>query len=487
MPDRPPNVVLFISDQQRWDTIAAGGVPDIQTPHLDWLAGDGVLFRRAYCAFPICGPSRMAMLSGLYPHTNGMVANQQMRPGCDLMRYPEGVRNLGNYLGDLGYRMGYAGKWHLGSGAGRPGFDDLWTGGADYDVDHEGQNQILRLSRQIGVDIKGKQTGIDPDPATFDPATRVGKSLLPLAHFPSFVDMDYATTWVRGLASDDRPFGLVYSCHEPHPPFTSPEPFQSQYQPADMGVPATRGDPHGPAMVRRRSAEQLRIVDELDDDQMRAIRAGYWGATSYVDHLVGRLITALLESGKWDNTLFIFTSDHGEMLGHHDLLMKGAVMYEDLTRIPLIVRPPGGLGAMQTTDRVVSQVDLVPSILRMCGAEPADVLQGRDIGDLMRGEDREINAGVVCEFHSVNWTDPLVPLRMWVTEQWKYVASLDGTDELYDLVNDPAELTNLIDDPGHEDDLAAAKRGLERWLLETGDTWPDVVQPPPRPAQLSTV
>ena len=121
MPDRPPNVVLFISDQQRWDTIAAGGVPDIQTPHLDWLAGDGVLFRRAYCAFPICGPSRMAMLSGLYPHTNGMVANQQMRPGCDLMRYPEGVRNLGNYLGDLGYRMGYAGKWHLGSGAGRPG------------------------------------------------------------------------------------------------------------------------------------------------------------------------------------------------------------------------------------------------------------------------------------------------------------------------------------------------------------------------------
>ena len=325
-----PNVVLFISDQQHADTIGAGGVEGIRTPHLDWIASDGALFDRAYCPYPICSPSRMATLSGLYPHTNGMVANHQMRPGCDLMRYPEGVRNLGDYLGDLGYLRGYAGKWHLGSGAARPGFPDFCSRSGDIDVDRRAQNEVLRLTQQIGVEIGGKEHGFEPDPALYNRKTSVGPSLLPLAQHPAFFHMDHASDWVRGRKGDDQPFCLVFSCHEPHPPYTSPEPFHSMYDPADMDVPENRHDPGGPALVAHRDAEQLKVISDWTDDEIRSMRAAYRGAVSYVDHLVGRLVTALLDADKWDNTLFIFFSDHGEMLGHHGLAAKGAVMYEDL-------------------------------------------------------------------------------------------------------------------------------------------------------------
>ena len=258
MPGTRPNVVLFISDQQHADTIAAGGVEGIRTPHLDWIASDGALFDRAYCPYPICSPSRMATLSGLYPHTNGMVANHQMRPGCDLMRYPEGVRNLGDYLGDLGYLRGYAGKWHLGSGAARPGFPDFCSRSGDIDVDRRAQNEVLRLTQQIGVEIGGKEHGFEPDPAVYNRKTSVGPSLLPLAQHPSFFHMDHATDWVRSRKGDDQPFCLVYSCHEPHPPYTSPEPFHSMYDPDDMDLPANPARPGRPGAgrtPRRRAAE----------------------------------------------------------------------------------------------------------------------------------------------------------------------------------------------------------------------------------------
>jgi arylsulfatase A-like enzyme len=485
MSTRPPNVVLFISDQQRADTIGAASASGVRTPHLDWVARDGVIFDRAYCPYPICTPSRMATLSGLYPHTNGMVANHQMRPGCDLMHYPEGVRNLGDYLGNLGYLRGYAGKWHLGSGASRPGFPDLWSGSSDYDVDSRTQNMVLRLTQQVGVAIGGKESGLEPDPTTYDEHTQVGPSLLPLAHHPSFFHMDHATGWVRSRKNDDTPFCLVYSCNEPHPPYTSPEPFHSMFDSDAMDLPPNWKDPAGPALVAHRKAEQLQVVTDWTEQQMRAMRAAYWGAVSYVDHLVGRLITALLDAEKWDNTLFIFFSDHGEMLGYHGLIAKGALMYEDLVRIPMIIHPPGGVGTPHRCAHVVSLIDLVPTIVRFCGGDPASILQGIDFGDLIRGADHAVNDGVAAEFHSVNWTDPLHPLRMWVGERWKYVESQDDSDELYDLHDDPLEMINLIESPAHALALEQARRGLGSWITSTGDSWPSVIQPPPRPPTLN--
>ena len=134
---------------------------------------------------------------------------------------------------------------------------------------------------------------------------------------------------------------------------------------------------------------------------------------------------------------------------------------------------------------MVSLIDLVPTIVRFCGGDPASILQGIDFGDLIRGADHAVNDGVAAEFHSVNWTDPLHPLRMWVGERWKYVESQDDSDELYDLHDDPLEMINLIESPAHALALEQARRGLGSWITSTGDSWPSVIQPPPRPPTLN--
>ena len=423
----------------------------------------------------------MALLSGRYPHDNGMVANHQQRPGPDRMHYPSGVTNLAGHLGALGYVSAYSGKWHLGSGAARPGFDAVLGAGSDYDVDTPAQNDILRLTDRLGIAIGGKQSGYDVDRARHDRATDVGPQLLSLAHHPSHLFMDRATAWVRQRATEPEPFLLVYSCREPHPPFGAPDPFHGRCRPEDMPLSPTRRDPAGAAWAAKRSNPFLRRnVSTLTDEQLQVVRAGYWDAVSYVDHLVGRLMTALLDTDQWENTLFIFTSDHGEMLGHHGLFGQDAVLYDDVIRIPLIARPPGGLGRLHHSDRLVSHVDLVPTIVRWCGGEPPAAAQGADAGDLLRGGSAPVHDGVVAAYHSANWTDPITPMRAWVTDRWKYVATLDGTDELYDLAADPLETTNVVAHPAHRDTLTTMQRSLQAWQRETGDTWPDVVRPSPQ-------
>ena len=213
-----PNVVLVISDQQRADTMPGVTKARVSTPHLAWLAKQGTLFRNAYCATPMCSPARASLLSGLYPHKTGMVANHQERPISNELHLSSDLKLLSDYLQSSGYACAYSGKWHLGTGGNRRGFQDFVTRASDYDVDNPEQNDILQFTNRIGTKIEGKQGGHDADPNRFDARTKVGTSLLPLAYHPSQRDATAASRFVRKMAHDDRPFLLVYSCHEPHPP-----------------------------------------------------------------------------------------------------------------------------------------------------------------------------------------------------------------------------------------------------------------------------
>ena len=476
-----PNVVMYVSDRQHWDSLGAVGTPNVHTPHLDWVANQGVTFRRAYSTCPICSPARASIISGLYPHAHGMVANHQVRPGAELMRYPTGVTNVAQYLGGLGYACGYAGKWHIGSGSARPGFDDFASRSKDFDVDspEDDDNEILHFTRKVGFNLTGKLGGDDPDPARFDKASKYGPQLLPLAYHTAFRHMDKTVNWVHDMANDERPMFLIYSSKEPHEPFGSPEPFFSQYRPPDMQIPETRKDPAGPALrAQRRDVQIKRTMTGLSDEQLQRVYAGFFSAVTYVDHLVGRLIAALVDTGRWDNTLFIFTSDHGDMLGHHGAFGQFAMQYEDVTRIPFIVRPPGGLDSARSTEQLISHVDLTPTIVSWCGGTVDPSVQGSDASALFRGDDAVIHDGVVNEYYSANWTELPCPMRAWITDDWKYVATQDGTDQLFDLANDPNELHNLVADPAHAADLTRAKQGFQKWCDATGDSWPQVVQPP---------
>jgi uncharacterized sulfatase len=198
---------------------------------------------------------------------------------------------------------------------------------------------------------------------------------------------------------------------------------------------------------------------------------------SYVDHLLGIILEALIDTDQLDDTLFVYTSDHGEMLGSHGLVRKGAVLYDELVNIPFLVRPPGGPGGPRQTRRVVSHVDLVPTVLDWCGAEAPGDVQGASIRGLVEGGDMPVHDGVALEYHSSNWGERPAPLRGWRTEDWKYVETLGGDDELYDLRADPLEARNLIGDPAARDARERMRRALHDWLERTGDRWPNVPIP----------
>ena len=487
MPKRP-NVLLIVTDQQRYDTLHCGGEEAIETPHIDWLSKRGTRFTHAFCATPICSPARASLLSGLYPHQHGMVANHQPRPGCDQMHLSPDVKLIADYLKPEGYACGYTGKWHLGTGSDRRGFGEYVASHFDFDTDTPEQNEAITHARAIGVELTGRRQGTEPNPETFNNKTRVGPSIMPLADHPATLMCDRAMSFIQRHQHSDDPFMLVYSTHEPHSPFVSPRPFDAMYKPDDMPLPPTFTDKSFHPHTKIRQDNQLRKINEmgLSESEMREIVAAYYGQVSFCDHLVGRLVASLIDTGQLADTLVIFTSDHGEMMGRHNMLLKGAAVFDDLARIPLVIVPPGGLESESVDSALVSHIDLMPTILDWCGTDIPAGLDGMSLrpqieaspdSDRLDGR----RTGVVTEFHSCNWTNPIGPLRMWRTEEWKYVESYHGDHELYNLADDPHECRNLIEDPAASETLASLKAGLRDWCERTGDTWPDVVIPPEVP------
>lgn len=475
--DRPPTSCCFAVTSNGLTPCPVRAAQGIRTPHLEWIAQQGTLFRNAYWVTPMCSPARASLYSGRYPHSTGMVSNHQERPISNELHLSPDVRVLADYLRPQGYACAFTGKWHLGTGGDRRGFQDFVTRNGDYDTDGPEQNEILRFTEQAGIKLGGKQLGYDSDPAEFNRRTSVGASLLPLAWHTSTRDAEAAAGYIRSLANDDRPLCLVYSCHEPHPAFVCPRPFHNMYSPEGMPLPETRRDDDGSRILRHRPDWQIKPVDKFSDDELRSMWAAYYGAVSFVDHLVGIITGALVDTDRWDNTLFIYTSDHGELLGSHGLWHKGAVLYEELVNIPLLISPPGGLRAPNQTSHVVSHVDLVPTILEWCGLDiPAEV-EGASIRSLIEGDDTPVNEGVTLEYHSANWGERVAPLRGWRTDDWKYVETVGGDDELYDLRTDPLEQRNLVADPAATADLARMKTALHSWMARTGDRWPEVPIP----------
>ncbi len=472
-----PNVVLCISDQQRADTMPGDRQVPVSTPHLDWLAERGTLFRRAFCTSPMCSPARSTILTGLYPHATGLVANHQEREISREISLSPQVRILADYLQEAGYACAYTGKWHLGTGGDRRGFTDFATRAGMHDVDGLEQNDMARFAGEAGYELGGKLTGNDVDRSTYDGRTMVGTSLLPLAFHPAARDAAQAGQFIRRMRDRDQPFALVYSCHEPHPSFVCPAPFAGMYDPDAMPLPENRDDRSAYGLMRRRNDWQLRPTRDFDEGDLRQMWAYYAGAISYVDHCLGLLLEALVDTNQFDDTLFIFTSDHGEMLGSHGMLMKGSMLFDELMRIPLLIRPPGNGTGGRVNDSLVSHADLVPTVLSGCGVDVPDGLHGSDISALVDGGREPVREGLAFQFHSSNWGERPTPLRGWRTERWKYVESPGGGEEFYDLQEDPNETRNRIDEREAEASIAAMRASLRTWTEGAGDPWPSVPMP----------
>ncbi len=449
---RRPSFVLIMTDTQGANVVGAYGHPELETPNIDRLAENGVQFTRAYTTCPLCTPARAGIFTSIYPHTAGAWTNN--------LPLGDNIKTMGQRFRDNGYRTAYVGKWHLdghdyfGTGICPDGWaEEYWYDGKRYlsELD-EGEIHLWRRGLSSVEQLRAHD--IRPE---FTWAHRVS---------------DRAIDFLERHSGE--PFVLVVSYDEPHHPFTCPPEYAERF--ADYAYPV------GPAAydtLRDKPAHHREWADaegvHLEDGCYR--HPLYFGCNSFVDSEIGRVIDAVHAhagdgAGHLENTYIIFTSDHGDMLGAHRLRGKGPAMYEEITRMPLIVEQPGGAGAGMVNSTLVSHIDLLPTMLELAGLDVPPIMEGRSIVPLLRGEE-DPDRDVVVEFQRYeiehdSWGG-FQPIRCIVRESYKLVINLLHTDELYDLSEDPAEVNNLIDHPGYRGIRDMLHDRLLDWMYEKRD------------------
>ncbi len=461
MSRKPPNVLLVVSDQLRYDAIHT---PLAQTPRFDRLRAQGFTSHQHYTPLGICSPARASLFTGLYPHSNG-VLNNMNNPDQLAKRLSVDVPTLAEMLSDAGYRTGYVGKWHLGHDAQPetrgfddsrmpdlqlrfgPEFDDYW---AKIELDHP--DSVLTRYPEPGPRFLKRFERLDfPMYATGSVDENVT---------PGLAVQRNAAELLTEYAASDEPFFLTACTFEPHWPNVLPEPYASMYDAASIEPWANYADDFaGKPGANAAGLEHFGVADFTWDDWAPLV-AHYLGAVSFVDDLTGRLIDHLDQLGLADDTIVIVTTDHGDMTGSHRQFNKGPLMYEEVYRIPFVVRWPGVARPGSESAQLTSHLDVLPTILAAAGVSPPAGLHGRDLGPLLRGDDVEWREALMCEFHGDEFG--LCSQRMIRRDNYKLVFNSNDVRELYDLDADPAEMTNLAYDPAYLD----LRKDLEANLLE---------------------
>ena len=468
------NVLFICTDQQRYDALGCYGNPHVGTPVVDALAGEGVLFERCYVQSPVCAPSRASLLTGRYVHNHGLWAN-----GVTL---PTQHRLFTRQLADAGYDCGLIGKLHLApchGGRTEPRFDDglrfyAWSHDPSHPSPENAYHRWLAerhpaLDAAAVASAAAKAAGGSPAPEaiTFD-------AMPTEAHYSRWVS-ETAIEFLR--ADHDRPFFLVANFYDPHHPFVAPREYLDRYDPTTLPRPIGGPDdlldrPPVLAEASRHSySGYARGFTTYTADEIQQIVATYYAMVTLVDDEVGRIMAALAELGLAEQTLVVFTSDHGELLGDHGLLLKGPMFYEGAIRVPLILRWPGVLPAGERRADPVEWLDLGATVLAAAGAPPLPGDQGQNLLPLAVGtRDAPRRGWALCEYrNSGHPYDPPVHATMLLRGRHKIVvhhgapaSDRPRTGELYDLETDPHELRNLWHDP-----VAASVRSeLEQALLD---------------------
>lgn len=469
------NVLFILTDQWRHNALGFCGDPLAHTPNLDRLAAGASFFRHAFTSVPLCSPARGCLLTGRWPHQSGMEdnvgvgASQQAGLSAEVRTWLEAAR-------DHGYRVGYFGKWHLG----HPGPSER---GAQYIAEPadlqgaEGGKEAARATEsgelrspfreQWLADVARRRPDFFPPfyetlPGTME-ETQTGQVSAAAVRF------------LQEAASDSRPWFLTVSFRGPHFPHAVPEPYASLIDSAKVPLPENLYDD-----FRQKPWFQNRIwwpchdTAHLDEEAWRKTSAAYYGMIAMLDEAIGRLLNAVAAADGGRPTTILFASDHGEMLGAHGRFDKGPYFYDEVMRIPLLIRPgevglPAREGSGQQPrwrDEYVSILDLGATLFSLAGETPQ--IPGRDLMPLVHGE----------------WTGPWPQeafgwynyynghsfvMRSIRTPAYKYVFAPQAVDELYDLQADPGELVNLASDPAHASKVTELRQRLFAWMMQEGD------------------
>ena len=517
------NILLIITDQHRADHLGCYGNKIVQTPSIDRLAAKGVRFDRFYVATPICMPNRATLMTGRMPSLHGVRHNGIPLP-LDATTFVEVLR-------ESGYSTALAGKAHLQSISGKPikmglpetdpllspppfglreaiqgtlndpvynqelpktwsqddfeietpfyGFDkvSLVVGHGDEVTGH--YRRWLHQQHPDAASLVGKQNAFPSD--TVCPQawrTRVPEEL----YSTSFIEQE-AIKFLNGFAQDKQPFFLQCSFPDPHHPFTPPGRYWEMYKPDDIPLPKAFDHPeseipphleflHKDLQAGRADATGNTVAG-VTAEQAKAAIALTYGSITMIDNAVGRILEHLEAAGLAQDTLVIFTSDHGDLMGDHKLLLKGALHYQGLVRVPCIWVDPHKPDLPSTTSTLCGTLDLAPSILRYAGISPVNGMQGKNLPDLIidsheramviEDNPRRAYMGLPSNFM----------VRTLMTEKWRFSLYSGVTwGEMYDLEVDPYEFKNLWDDTNYSYVREMLMEQLLREMLALSDTSP---------------
>lgn len=437
------NFVIIMTDTQNKSMVGAYGDPWVDTPNLDRLAVEGIRFERAYTTCPLCTPARAGLFTGLHPQLAGAWCN-------NIATYRH-VALMGVIFRHYGFRAAYTGKWHLdgtayfGSGEPQGGFEPDWW--------YDGKRYIEDIGPEMFHDYRTRGTPEGLREAGFTEENIWGHRVANRA-------IDFMER-----VGPDEPFVLVCSFDEPHGPFVAPPEYWEKFAPEDLPMPPNFGAPlDGKPGLQKVHRTQR---GEHAWEEFAPWLTRFFGCNSYIDREIGRVVEAVDRTHP-DDTVVFYTSDHGDQLGAHGLTSKGPMMYEETCNVPFIVRVPGGpSGAVSTA--LVSHVDIIPTMLDMAGIERPEVLNGVSLAPVLTDPQAQVRRTAIVNFHRFainhdNWGE-FYPIRCITDGRHKLAVNLFETDELYDLQEDPGEITNLIGDP----EYAAVRDELHDLLLDRMD------------------
>jgi len=465
------NILFLMTDEQHWQSLSSTGNPYIQTPHMDRLGAEGARFDNATCVTPYCSPSRATILTGVYPHTHGILQNVSPGRNSQAPLAQGAFLNTESMLHKRGYATGHRGKWHLGD----KGDFDCYVSMGYAGPGHQ-------YARMLNENLPAKDFKNHPSPGKYLnrpvemtphvekgfrefhalPKNRlayistIGKSLVP----PELLPETQITNQVLGLIDEhaDENFMITASWSPPHDLWVIPEPYYSMVDRRSVELPGSfdipEWDQKGPSK---------RLGNIMGPEGLCEYAAIYHGMVKYIDDQLGRILQRLDDRGLADNTLVIFTTDHGDMVGAHGCIGKSIFsFYDDLVRIPLLMRLPGQINPGTVVDQPVSQIDFMPTIMDYAGLPIPEGIHGASMRPLVEGREAPWRDYAFCQRASQG--------RMLRTEQYKFfLRSKPGVVALYDLEEDPHEDRNLAKDAGYAKSVRDMHDRLIAIMREDGD------------------
>jgi arylsulfatase A-like enzyme len=470
-------VLVLMADEQSWDTLGHNGNAVARTPHLDALAARGASFRHCYTPYPLCCPARTSLWTGLVPHAHHVTGNwRHIRP--DLA---DG--GLVHAFVDAGYHTLYTGKWHVpGTTPARLDFAD--TAAIPAVVRGRDRGRYIEPYRAYAESLGYRlvpnhiENLTERDVAHLRQPGKApcGRAEIPLEHF---LETWQTTRFLEHLDArpQERPFFAVCSYNAPHFPMIVPAPYDRLIDPADVPLPRSLRSGPGTKPAEVAGSHYAAHAADLDEGEWRRLIAHYWGLCALVDAQVGRVLAYLQEHGSLDDTIVVFTADHGDMMGAHGLLEKGFPLhYEPALRVPLIVSDPDARVPVRP-EGIVTLLDVLPTVAELAGVRLPAGHEGRSAAGALTRADAPLRPHAIAETFTFGGAESgsgeYTPFEEFAargatanlsirTPDARYVFRWNDVDELYDLVDDPDEVHNRADDPARR----GAVERLRAALLE---------------------